>query len=174
MFSITKLNQRDRSFLVSISNLGKSRSPQASVALARVLTNNMSIPSAPVENPILFYKTQNSITISTLIADINELCVLDVQRVQDYCEKFFLYRYHACHPTRHVLAICPETAVEDFFGISKVMSREIIDIVKNSSSVVCTYVNGFNSIIETIRENSSSQGNITPSVNANISVPVLS
>jgi hypothetical protein len=151
MFSITKLSQTDRSFLVSLANLGKSRSPEASVALARVLTHAMSIPSAPVDHPVLYYKNQNAIAIGTLIADINEMCVLDVKTVQDYCEKFFLYRYNACHPPLSVLAICPDTAVEDFFGVSKAMPREIIDIVKAQSAKICSYVNGFTSIVNTIK-----------------------
>lgn len=147
MFSITKLRADSQAFLAEMSNSNQSRTQVSSIALAKVLTFSSTIPTTAVEDIEAFFRTHVQLEIEELINCINELMVLDVKLVLEYCLAFYKVRYQAAHPTYYVFSFNKETAVEDFFGISRIVSSATIALIKENPSIIATRINKFKAMI---------------------------
>jgi hypothetical protein len=150
VFHITKLSSTSSNFLGQISVSGKSRNIQTSIALGRVLADSLSLPSTPVDSITTLYNNQFRINIEQIISNINEICLLDVKQVLDFTLKFYTYRYNICNPDKVILAFNKDTAIEDFFKISKVFDNETIKVICENPIAITDLVNKFNIVIEEI------------------------
>jgi len=151
MSYITKLSKASQDFISNLAMTGKSRSLETSLALARVLANSMSVPSTPVESPVIYFKTTYQISIEEQLSNINEIVVLDIQTILDYALKFFQFKYFTVHSDSHVLALNCETAIVDFFKISKVFDQEALKAIQENCSFITNAVNNFNRVIDEIK-----------------------
>lgn len=148
MFQITKLSPASANFLAQLSLSGKSRSTQASIALGRVLADSLSIPSTPVDSIVTIYNTQYRLQVEEIISSINEICLLDVKQVLDFTLKFYTYRYNICNPEKIILAFNKETAIVDFFKISKVIDNESIKVICEDPIGMTDLVNKLSLVLE--------------------------
>lgn len=148
MFAITKLTAASQSFLAELSATNASRSTVSSIALAKALTFCVNLPSTPVEDIDAFYRSHVEFDLQSKISSMNEIMLLDVKAVQDYCIKFFMLRYQTVHPKCHVFAFAKETAVEDFFGISRCFDATSIKVVKEEPGLLTQRVNKFRDMID--------------------------
>lgn len=148
MYAITKLSANSQAFVAQMSSLNLSRSNTVSLALAKALTFCVQLPSTEVTDIEAFFRTQIQLGIEAKIAAINELIVLDVKSVQDYALKFYKMRYQAAHPTCHVFSFNKETAIEDFFGITRVFDSLTLNVIKENPGDLASYINKFKAIVE--------------------------
>lgn len=148
MYAITKLGPNSQAFLAEMSSLNLSRSTQSSIALAKVLTFCTAIPTSAVEDIEAFFRTHVQLEIEKTISAVNELMVLDVKAVQAYCLMFYKQRYQAAHPTCHVFSFNKETAVEDFFGISRVVDTATVACIKEDPTTLASRINKFKVMVE--------------------------
>lgn len=152
MFAISKLSADSQAFITRMVSSGRTRSKEVSLAIARVLTRGATIPSNAVEDPIGLYRTQMKIQMESLISQVNEFIVIDTEAVSDFCLKFFMYRYNAAHMGPNVLAFDKETAVEDFFGISKNFDKETLAALKNDPIFIVGVMNGLERVIQELAQ----------------------
>jgi hypothetical protein len=148
---IAKLKQQSMAFVNEMSANNKARSVQSSIALAKVLSKDMSIPSAPVDDIQHFFLMQSGVNLRQLLADINEVILIDYKLVEELTSKFYSYRYYAAHPSNHVLCFCADTAVEDFFGITRCVSKDILEALKVSPVEMTRFVNGYINLVEDLK-----------------------
>ena len=148
MFQITKLSPTSASFLAQLSLSGKSRSMQVSIALGRVLADSLSIPSTPVDSIVTLYNTQYRLNVEETISSINEICILDTKQVLDHTLKFYTYRYNVCNPEKIILAFNKETAIADFFKISKVIDNESLKVISEDPIGMTDLVNKLSVVLE--------------------------
>ena len=151
MFQITKLSKDSRDFISELSLVGRSKELQTSLAVARVLANDLPIPSTPVESIVSFYGFQCKVQVESILNTINEICLLDVSTVLDYTAKFYKLRYDACHPNKTVLALNKETAVVDFFGISSVIDASAIKTISEDPVKMTDLINKFVNIKQELK-----------------------
>ncbi len=151
MFTITKLSSSSQLFISTLMQLNKSRSIQASLALAKVFVNRLNLPSSPVEDPLGYYRAQCQMEIENELNSLNELIVLDIKTIRDYCTKMFQQRYNAAHPSSVVFTFNKETAIEDFFGITRVFDKATLDAIKEDPPKLAMYVNGFSAMLEEMK-----------------------
>lgn len=143
MFQITKLSKDSRDFISELSLSGRSKELQTSLAVARVLANDIPLPSAPVESITSFYSFQCRINVEDILNTINEICLLDVSTVLDYTIKFYKLRYDTCNPNKTIVALNKETAIVDFFGISSVIDDVAIKAISEDPIKITDLVNKF-------------------------------
>jgi len=134
-YELTKLSNQSQMYIGFISSNLQSRSKAVSLAIARVLASKLTLPSEATDITA-FYNTQHRITVEGLINRLNSLVVLDVNTVLDYTKKFYQFRYEALYPSQHVLAINKESAVCDFFKISKMFDCAVLDVIKNEGTII--------------------------------------
>lgn len=151
MYFISKLSKDSQNFILALTQNNSSRSHAASISLGRAISSLFSIPAEPVDNIVLYYKQQNELETANIVSAINELIVLDVDTTLDYAVKFYQYRYNAAHPSSFVLALKPDTAVVDFFAITKVFDSSMIKLVEEEHLRVTDMTNKFTKLISEIK-----------------------
>jgi hypothetical protein len=144
MFQITKLSKDSRDFISILSLTGKSKDLQTSLALARVIAFDLTLPTAPVDSINSFYISQHKLEVENIISTINEIILVDIKTVLDYVSKFYSLRYNICNGSKTVLAFNKETAIVDFFNISSSIDLVAINTISDNPVKMTELVNKFN------------------------------
>lgn len=148
MFAITKLGPQSQGFVTELSSLNASRSMVSTLALARALTLCSNLPSTPVDDVDGFFRTHIQVELEATLNTINELMVVDVKVVMDYALKFYKVRYNAAHPQCSVFSFCCDTAIQDFFSISRSVDEAALKVICDEAAVISVRLNKFVKLIE--------------------------
>ena len=146
MYSL--LSKESLEFVRLNASTSVSRKPQASLALARVLAYRLDLPSAPVEDIEHYYRDQCELEVMGFINTCNELLIMNMQSVLDYTYSLYLARYYVCHAITTISAFSTETACEDFFSISRGVSRDTMRLIKEAPAEISALVVKFSFLVE--------------------------
>lgn len=148
MFNVVKLTPSQIDFLTSLQNGGRSRSKEISFALAYAISSALSLPSSPVDNLTIYYNSQVRLDVEALVSAINEVVILDTQEVRELCFRLYSVRYTMLFPELRVHALCPETAIEDIFRITRFVDNDTLKVVKTECVRVSNAYNAFVQIVQ--------------------------
>lgn len=143
---ITLLSKESNQLINEIFSNGKSRSTEVSFSIAFAIANQLLIPTTKVDNIIDFYNQNNKNQINGFLNQINETIILDIDIIKELILNIYQYRYNTIYSRSNVLAMVCETAVEDFFGISKFINKDALTILKTDPLLITKYTNGFHKI----------------------------
>ena len=149
---MTLLSRDSVAFVEQVTTSNQARSIHASLALARVLAYGVELPSMKLEDLMGHYQDHCLPEITKKINDINELVLVDFQTALDLCYQFYMTRYHVVYPIDSVAAFNKATAVEDFFGISRGVSRATISHIQSAPDVISKYCRGFSQLCEDLKK----------------------
>lgn len=130
-YELTKLSQQSQMYLGGIISNQTSRSKAISLVIARILASDLQLPEECADCG-MFYNTQHRITVEQKLNRLNNLVILDVQTVLDYTKKFYQFRYESMYPSAHLLTVCKDTAILDFFKISKIFDCETLKVIQDN------------------------------------------
>lgn len=147
---VGKLSSGQQDELSYLNANGRNKSYLTSIAVGRILANRLPLPSSMVENFEHFYRTTYQIEVTRNISKINEILLLDVETVQTYVLKFFKLRYVLMNPANNVYCVNPETALQDFLGISQQLDSVTVQEIKSSPKELMKINNFINSIVQVI------------------------
>ena len=149
---LTKLEKETADFISSLVTQGEYKSKLVSLSLAKALAMKLALPSTQVEDAGLHFAMSHKQACLNAILLVNELITVNVDEVLDLTKRFDVYRYNCIFVQELVPYINKDTAVEDFFGISRVFSPDTIELIKEHNSKLTSYVNRFITLIEKIQE----------------------
>lgn len=152
MSTITLLSKPSLDFVTTLSTGNKSRSKETSMALGRVLSYKLDVPSTPIQDLNQYISQAYISSLEKLVYDINEVCVLDKELIKMYFIKFFNARYNICHGTDVLVSTNPDSALADFFKISSSLSSDDIQFISNNCIKLMEYVNKFKHVINDIEK----------------------
>lgn len=130
MYQLSNLCNDAQRFVSYLAYGDRTRSLLTSLAIGKTLANTANLPSAPIEDIESFYKASIQIPLRTRLSALNELVVIDCDTVLDYARRFYLVRYHTAFPSRKVYCMVPETALEDFMGLTLALAPEAVQAIK--------------------------------------------
>lgn len=136
MFQITKLSEDSQKLISLLMTTNRSRSDATSLALGRLLALQLPMPSMAVEDSEAYFNETVRQQLEYEIADINELIVLNKDRVLDIAKRFFLFRYRTVFSPASVLLFCKETAVESFFGLTQSFDEVTFTTIREESMTI--------------------------------------
>lgn len=142
-YLLSKLSSKSQEFVSGLTNSNKSRSPEASLALAKVLAYQLHMPSSEVEDIVMYSKLNYHVELMTKIDGINQLTLLNVEEVLEYVGRYYKFRYYALFGAGQTLALNSQYAVADYFDITKAFSKETIDMIVANPLDMTTMTNGF-------------------------------
>lgn len=165
MYSLASLDRETRNFIENINFSNKGSSNLVSLVLGKLLADNSSLPSSPLnkqsisgyrmnfeENSQLvasnFFRTNYELGINKILDIINEWIVLDIKAVKDYAVIFYSTRYNIVYPSTGLFITSQERAIPDFFFISKSISEATLDEIKNNPIEVCRLYNCFSNLLK--------------------------
>lgn len=149
MFAFNKLSTEVKSFVLQVTNEGSSRKIEFSLALARLLSNRLNMPTSSVLDVENYYCTTLLIGVLECINDINEIFVIDIDQVKKLTQALFMYRYNTLYPLPMVV-ISRDFSVEDFFGIRKFINEGILTVIKENSVSVMYLNNNLSKLLDDI------------------------
>ena len=66
--------------------------------------------------------------------------------------RFYTFRYYSVYPNPVTIALNNDTAVEDFFGVSRAFTPVSIDIIKSNAIKLTGLVAKFKTLLEELKE----------------------
>lgn len=145
---LAKLDKETSDFIASLVTKGEYKSKLVALALAKAVSIGMQLPPEPVEDAGLHFSMVHKQKVITAAIAVNELITIDIDEVIELAKKFFIYKYNVMFYDFQVPYVNKDTAVEDFFGISRVFGKDVTDIITEHNSKLTMYVNRFISVIE--------------------------
>lgn len=149
---LVKSNRNITDFIGDIVSSNKGRSKLVSLSLARALVDRFSVPTEKVDVIELYFYSNYKTIVVEATCKVNETFVVNKDEILDFACKLYCYRCYQSLPSSTMLYITPETAVEDFFGITKVLSKDMIDTIKEHNSQITKYVIRFTEILRAMEE----------------------
>lgn len=153
----TKLTSKSQMYLSALTSSNRSRSKEVSIAIARIVSNRFSIPVG-VQDITAYYNTQVRLELEAMVNSLNNLVVLDIQSILDYSAKFYNFRYLSACPSVHILAVNNQTAVVDFFSISRIFDEAFLKILSEHAVCITEATLRFSDILEEIADKESKEG----------------
>ena len=147
MYSSSKLSNETKSFIQNIPQISKSSQEVVAVALAKVVANELPLPSAPVESAVEFYLSTTYANTRELISAINELVVVDLTRIQELVKTFWLVRYNILFPRKKLFQTNQVVSESHFFGFSSLLSPTDAVFIQQNSQLLILLANGFAALV---------------------------
>lgn len=147
-------NRDINDFIASICGNNRGKSNLVSLSLARAISDKLEVPREEVESLSIYFANTYKQDILKKLIQINESISIDKEKVMDYVVKLYRYRYNLVRTNNPVLCINKETAIEDFFGITRVfgvsamMGDDIVSTIREHGNTIVKYVFKFNEILE--------------------------
>jgi hypothetical protein len=142
MFNTAKLCTETQEFMTWLGLGERPRSLLATLAIAKALADMATLPSGPVESPEQFYATTSLHPNQLNLNLLNELVVVDIDAIMEYIERFYKTRYNILFPSERIFCSRPETALQDFMGISTALDQNAVDAITSNSLDATRLYNG--------------------------------
>ena len=147
---LTKLDTETASFVSELVNQGNQKSKLVSLALAKAIATKLPPLTIFSDYPEVDFARLHKMDVTHKIIAVNELILVNEDETLDLVKKFYLYQYNVIHSTNAVPYLHKDTAVCDFFGISKVFSPDILELITYSHSKLTYYISKFTNILEKV------------------------
>jgi hypothetical protein len=144
----SRLNSDDQKFLLKFNQV--ARTPQASIALAKLLANVVTLPSTGCNSITEYYRQQCLDTVLDSVNTINESSIIDIDTVLDLTLRFYQFRASYIYPKISNVAVCNETAIEDYFGISRFISKDHIQCIIDNVLQITVLMNGLSEVLKSL------------------------
>lgn len=141
-------NSSINDFIASVTSSNRGKSGLVSLSLARAISDKLELPNGPVDAIEIYFAGTYKNDILNKLVHINETFCIDKEKTLEYTLKLYTYRYYQTRTDNPVLCICEGTAVEDFFGITRVLGEDIIALIKEHKDMITKYVFRFSEILE--------------------------
>lgn len=143
MFSVSKLSNDSKAFILKASVISKNSQEVMAMAAAKAISNELALPSSQVENPTEFYLNTVYSHAREIICCLNELIVIDVNRVQELIKTFWLVRYNIVFPRKKLFVTNAIVSESHFFGFSSQLSPADAIIIQVNTPALVALNNGF-------------------------------
>lgn len=147
MYALTMLKKEQLEFVLQCNNTGCGRSMDFSIALGKVIADNISLPSSKVLDPKSEYMHNFKMGVYSTISPINELIIVDIDRVVSYVDAFYLARYNLVYGNKSII-ISDEDQLTDFFGLNKYIDKVTLEEIKASGKKIMYYYNELSKLVE--------------------------
>ena len=162
MYNISRLKPRQQDFLTNLAMRNQNRSLVASIALGRVLSAMVPVPTSPVVSVDLFFSQQISGLCYSVLDSINSIVPVDFRLINDLARSFFRHAYDTVHGgVAYAEGRQPSTGIVSFFGIDKHFSQNIIEEIQARHGTIESMVHEFEMVVEALRSQDLGGTNVT-------------
>lgn len=150
MYNVSKLSGDSKAFLQNLPLVTKSNQEITAMALSKAIANELQLPSSPVESASDFYLQTVYLQVRDAVSTLNELVVVDLNRVQELVKTFWLVRYNVLFPRKKLFLTNAVVSESHFFGFSSFLSPDDAVFIQNNTITLLQVCNGFSQIISEI------------------------
>ena len=139
---LAKLDTECAQFVAELVNQGNQKSKLVSLALAKALSATLPVPTECSEHPDLDFSRQFKPMLTQKIVLVNELFLVDIDETIKLTKQFYMYRHNCMYCCDPIPYLHQDTAVLDFFGISKVFSPDTLTVIAEHNSKLTVHPRG--------------------------------
>lgn len=147
VYNVTKLSADTNSFLLNLPLYSKGNQELTALAAARAISNDLTLPSSPVESAAAFYVQAVYNNARDMISDLNEVTVVDLNRVQELVKTFWLVRYNILFPRKKLFCTNALVSESHFLGFGSILGHAESAMIQQSSEVLINLYNGFSQLL---------------------------
>ena len=147
MYSIASLSNESREFIGAIPKISNGNRGIVSFGLAKVIANSLTLPSSPVELASDYYNQNACFKVSDTLNFINELTVIDIERIEELTKSFWLIRYNVLFAKRKLFKLNSVAPALTFFGVTNRVSVTDYEFISTNEVSIINIHNGFFQII---------------------------
>ena len=149
---LAKLDTECAQFVAELVNQGNQKSKLVSLALAKALSTALPVPTECSDHPDVDFSRQFKPMLTQKIVLINELLLVDIDETIELAKQFYVYRHNCVFCCDPIPYLHQDTAVLDFFGISKVFSPDTLTVIAEHNSKLTCYVSKFCNILDKLKD----------------------
>lgn len=159
MYLLSKLSSSSVGFVNKAMGTGLNRNEFFPIAVAYCVSRTLALPGQEVEDLTEYYRNNHSVVALSALGDINDVLPHNTAVSRKLVEDFFSYRYHAANPAVIPLAFVKGTGVNDFFGLSKVFGKELLEKINCGAGELSTLISDLTAVFEDIRRSRVAEAN---------------
>jgi hypothetical protein len=127
--SITILNQEQQLYVGRMNSKGKDLAFM--ISAAKVISDSLSLPEEPISviELDMYYNTTHGVCVSTTVDALNSLILIDIDALNLLTRNFYKLRVSYSQPFNSLLITNKDSAVLDFFNISRYISPIILQCI---------------------------------------------
>ena len=160
MYKTQVLDAESTSFINFLAGPRASKL-SALIAIAKALSDSLALPSGQLQIDMVgipldpakklneeqqtirrFFRSNHEIALKEKLSSLNEVVVLDCEKIIDYVVRLYTARYYMVYPTGMIFCIKPETAVLDFFGLGIYLGAEEVKAISENGLELTRVYNG--------------------------------
>lgn len=160
MPSVLQLSESSREFISYLTYGNRAKQPAVAIGIAKVLSDNAELPSVQSIRPIanvnlgiiqptsvkenieFYFKTKIEVDVALKLNVINEMVVIDITAIKDYLRMFYIARVNTIYPPDCIFLNDRETAILEFFQVSRFVNKEVLHEIVDSYAVITKVYNG--------------------------------
>lgn len=146
-YQMTRLSPAHRDFLLTITQSGESRKTVVSIAIAKLITDKLALPGTESNNPVLHFNNQFGIEIYNSLSQLNEVAPINVDEIRDIAAKLYVARHNVAFPPVACYVRGNDTAIADFFRISRSIDNELLTVIAESGRRLMVIYNNYAEIV---------------------------
>jgi hypothetical protein len=151
---ISKLSQQSQQAILKLNGSGLSRSTKASIALAWILANNISIPVEQLDPELIesYWRTTHKFLIIRQLGDINEAVTINIDEALDLVYKFYSFRVATATTKLKLPFLNEHNAIGDLLGITSSIPLDVLNLIVSARQEINLLLNWFYNIVTSILE----------------------
>ena len=142
------LSNESREDLSKVTQMSKGNRDVIAFGLAKVIANHLPVPSAQVDIPGEYYNDNNVYQVDDIVNFINELCVVDTERVVQLTKNLWLTRVNVVFCKRKLFKLADTTPGFTFFNVSGRLSKVELDFIATNEVAIIDVHNVFFQVLQ--------------------------
>lgn len=152
MYAISLLNKQQQEYLTDLARRNLSKGSITTIALARVISKTVMIPSSPVESVELYYREQGAGIVDSLLEDLNQIVPFDYKTAKDLSLHFFRYGYDVVHGDCKAYVNGCDNGLATFFRLNKHFSPETLCLINEHHKDISYAVSMLSEIVDVLQK----------------------
>jgi hypothetical protein len=149
--NISKLSLDSQNFLSSAASSGATRSLAFSIAAARSISIHIPMPSSRVTDLENYFSMTLKVDVLNTINVLNELFIIDCEKVTELVENFYSLRYSNLFPDEYFF-VTKEMPLSGFFSMPKFLPDVVIDEIAKNISIISVYFSNINKLLNEFKQ----------------------
>lgn len=142
MSTFLELDKAQRDFITGLNSRAISRERLTSLCLGKALADELPLPAQALKDAASTYRLEHSIAVRSILANVNEMVLLDLPTCAYYVERFYLWRYSVAYAPALSLSMDEDDVIADFVGLVYYVDKESLDTLKANRVQAAALYNG--------------------------------
>ena len=150
MYSLFKLSPQTRSQIQDYLSSATNREAIFAVAVGYASASTLALPPQQVDDLRDYFANNAKRGVEALLSCFNEMAPFDTVSAREHAWAFYKLRYNMVFVKASPIAMKPETAIVDFFGISNALPNATLELITQHPAKLSVLVGRLREVLREI------------------------